>query len=72
MALTAAQLQGFIDALKGARANGALTVRHGESMVTYRSIAEINSAIAANEQELSTLGGLKTVRRFAIRTHKGL
>lgn len=72
MAATATQLQGWIDALKAARANGALTVRHGESMVTYRSIAEINAAIAANEQELSTLGGLQIVRRFKIRTHKGL
>jgi hypothetical protein len=72
MAVTAIQLQGWIDALKAARASGALTVRHGDSMVTYRSLAEINSAIAANEQELSGLGGLKAVRSFRVTTCKAL
>jgi hypothetical protein len=72
MAITAIQLQGWIDALKAARASGALSVRHGESMVTYRSLSEINSAIAANEQELSLLGGMKTVRAYRITTHKNL
>lgn len=72
MAVTAVQLQGWIDALKSARASGALSVRHGDEMVTYRSLAEINSAIAANEQELSNLGGLKTVRQYRVTTCKGL
>jgi hypothetical protein len=72
VAATATQLQAWIDALKAARASGALSVRQGEEMVTYRSLAEINSAIAANEQELSELGGLKTVRGYRITTCKGL
>jgi hypothetical protein len=72
MATTAAQLQAYVDALKAARGSGALSVRHGEEMVTFRSLSEINSAIAANEQELSTMGGMKTVRGYRVTTCKNL
>lgn len=72
MAVTAAQLQGWIDSLKAARGSGTLSVRHGDEMVTFRSLEEINAAIAANEQELSLLGGQQTVRGFRITTCKAL
>jgi len=69
---TADQLTARIEVLKAARASGVLSVRHGENMTTFRSVEEMNMAIALDEQELESLGGLKPVRRYRVRTHKDL
>lgn len=59
MAVTQAQ----IDALKAARNSGTLTVRHGETTVTYRSLAELNSIIRDMEAELNGRNR-RTVAKF--------
>ena len=42
-----------ISALKNASRSGVLTVRHGDTSTTFRSLGEIERAIAAMEAELS-------------------
>ena len=48
-----ASTQAELDALKAARNSGALRVRHGETEVLYRSLAEIDATIAKIEAELN-------------------
>lgn len=43
--------QSQIDALKAAIASGVLTVRHGETLTTYRSLSEMLRVLAAMETE---------------------
>lgn len=70
---TAAELTARIEKLKAARASGVLSVRHGDQMTTFRSIAEINAAIAADERELAGMGsGTGTVRTYRFVSDKGL
>ncbi|MCW2854360.1 MAG: hypothetical protein JWM84_4024 [Nocardioides sp.] len=40
-------------ALKAASRSGVLTVRHGDTSTTFRSLAEIERALAAMEAELN-------------------
>jgi hypothetical protein len=42
-----------LSALKNASRSGVLTVRHGDTSTTFRSLGEIERAIAAMEAELS-------------------
>jgi hypothetical protein len=63
MPADATTLQARIDALKAARDSGVLTVRHGESTVTYRSMDEIMRAITAAQADLNEIQG--TPRRVA-------
>ena len=70
---TAEQLTARIERLKAARGSGVLTVRHGDESTTFRTVEEINSAIAADERELADLtrsGAI--VRRYNFIPHKGL
>lgn len=70
---SADELTARIEKLKKARGSGVLTVRHGDEMVTYRSVAEINAAIRADEQELAGLtGSVGVVRTYRIVSDKGL
>lgn len=70
---TADELTARIEKLKKARGSGVLTVRHGDQMTTFRSVAEMNVAIAADEQELAALNGsVRLVRTYRIVSDKGL
>ena len=67
-----ATLEAQLTALKKARASGALSVRHGDTSVQYRSIAEIKSAISAVSRELRALRGGSRKPRYVLQTTKGL
>jgi hypothetical protein len=73
MAMTEAQLQARIDAIRSARDTGALIVRHGDTQTQFRSLIEMNQIIADLEGQLSTLQGKTRNRVSYIRqTCKGL
>lgn len=60
-------------ALKTARNSGVLTVRHGETLTTYRSLAEIDSIIAKIEAEIAADAGQRRRRvNYFVQTGKGL
>jgi hypothetical protein len=46
--------QSQIDALKTAIASGVLTVKHGETLTTYRSLAEMKAALAMMTSDVTT------------------
>jgi len=70
---TIQSIQARIDALKAARDSGALSVRHGESMVTYRSTDDIMKAITAANSDLAALQGLPArVTNYKFVSRKGL
>lgn len=55
--------QARLTALKKARDTGVLTVNHGDTSTTFRSISEIERIIAALSNEIASLAG--TSRRSA-------
>lgn len=58
--------QSQIDALKAALASGVLTVRHGETMTTYRSFDEMRALLAMMEDEvLPSTRPRRTVAKFS-------
>jgi hypothetical protein len=62
--------QSQIDAMKAAIANGKLSVRHGESMIVYRSVAEMKDALAMMEAEVNPPTTKKI--RYIMQRGKGL
>jgi hypothetical protein len=65
--------QSRLAAVKKSRDTGVLTVRHGDQQTTFRSMAEIESIIAALEREIAGLQGT-AVRgpRYIYQSGKGL
>jgi hypothetical protein len=65
-----------LDALQKAWASGVLTVRHGDTMTTFRTLAEMDSIIAGLKAEIAGAavagGGKRTRLRYPIQTTKGL
>lgn len=60
-------------AIKAARATGAKRVRYADREIEYRSLAEMNTAIAALEAELIQIDqGRARKRTFLTTTQKGL
>ena len=64
---TAQQLQALRDAL----ASGARRVRFGDREIEYRSVEELQDAIAAAEIEIAKTNGTPPVRHIRVRTRKG-
>lgn len=61
--------------LKKARDSGALSTRHGEESITFRSLAELNSIISSLEGEIAGLSDPTTVprrMRYLYQSGKGL
>lgn len=56
-----AYTQTQIDALKSAMASGVLTVRHGETTTTFRSLAEMQKQLSIMEADVA--GTLTRPRR---------
>ncbi|RWO83159.1 MAG: hypothetical protein EOS18_06095 [Mesorhizobium sp.] len=56
-----AYAQTQIDALKSAMASGVLTVRHGETTTTFRSLAEMQKQLSIMEADVA--GTLTRPRR---------
>lgn len=59
-----------IDALKKAIASGVLTVRHGDTSTTYRTLAEMERALALMQSEVNA--STATPRRTVAGFSKGL
>jgi hypothetical protein len=53
--------------LRRAYRSGALKVQHKESVIEYRSLADLAAAIASIEQEI----GLQQTRTVVVRSEKG-
>ena len=70
--LTLTQLQSQLTALQTAMGNGVLTVRHGDTSVQYRSIAEIRTAIGEVQQYIDAAGGNSMLRNFKLTSSKDL
>jgi hypothetical protein len=69
---TVAELEARLEALKAQRDSAVARVSYDGRTVEYRGTAEINSAIAELERELSALQGKPPVRQVRIYTSKGL
>lgn len=73
MADTPEQIAAYLANLKKARNTGVLTVKHGETLTTFRSLAEIEKIIASLEGDLATANGTAKKRvRYAYQSSKGL
>lgn len=59
-----------IVALKKAIASGVLTVRHGETLTTFRSLAEMQEILAQMEAEVSGTSRRRIL--YAYQSSKGL
>ncbi|MEM7211369.1 MAG: hypothetical protein AAF479_05635 [Pseudomonadota bacterium] len=70
--MTLAQLEAFRDGLREALYSGALTVKHSDLEVTYRSTRQIQAALYDCERQIEKLGGGGPPRAITISTSKGL
>jgi hypothetical protein len=62
-----------LEALKKARDTGVLTVKHGETLTTFRTLAEIEKIIASLEGDLAAANGTAKRRlRYMYQSGKGL
>lgn len=71
MAQTQQQLQESLDSLNEALGSGALVVKHGDTQITYRSVAELKAAIAEVTAQMNALGGVGRKPRYAVQYSKG-
>jgi hypothetical protein len=65
-------LQGRLDALKLAIANGKQSVSYAGRTTTYRSIADLQAAIKDVETDMAALNGGTLLRTYRFHSHKGL
>jgi peptidoglycan hydrolase CwlO-like protein len=73
MMTAAATITARIEKLKAARDTGVLTVKHGETLTTFRSLAEIEATIAKLESDLAAANGTSKRRvRYMYQSGKGL
>jgi len=70
--MTIEQLKAQREALKAARFNGVLTVKAGDKWITYKSDAEIQSALSDLEREIDKAEGRPRARRIRTYAGKGL
>ena len=70
--MTLDQLKAQRDALQAARYNGVLTIKAGDKWVTYRSDAELQSALHDLEREIAQQEGRPRTRRIRTYAGKGL
>lgn len=76
MAATLEALKLRLADLKTARDSGVLTVRHGDTMTTFRSMGEIQTGIYALSRDIAELEGVITGQRlrrprYIVQTSKG-
>lgn len=72
MAETVEQLESKLEALYEAQASGALVVKHGDTQLTFRSMIELEAAIAAVIRRLNRLNGVKRKPVYVKQNTKGL
>jgi hypothetical protein len=66
-----ADLQAQLVAIKAAKATGVLTVRHGDTQTTYRSLDEMDRVIADLTAEINALSGTTRKPRYIRQPRKG-
>lgn len=59
MALTAADIQARIDQLQKVRDSGVLTMKHGDTLTTFRNLDELNRALQDLYRQLNAVNGTK-------------
>jgi hypothetical protein len=64
MADTAQQIQTKLTAIKNSRDSGVLTTKHGDELLTFRSLEEMNAIIRELEGELADATGVKRKARI--------
>lgn len=69
---TIPEVEARLEALKAQRDSAVARVSYDGRSVEYRGTAEISSAIAELERELSALQGKPPVRQIRVYTSKGL
>ncbi|MFO1147785.1 MAG: hypothetical protein U1E62_05345 [Alsobacter sp.] len=69
---TLEELRAFRTSLARAMLNGMLTVRHGDRIVTYKSQAEQERALALLNQEIDTRSSSKSVGSVIVVARPGL
>jgi len=68
-----ATLQARLETIDAAIASGVLTVRHGETSTTFRSMSEMLAARALLVKQIAELEGTTRTRiRYAYQSGKGL
>ncbi len=73
MAETQAQLESRLAAIRKAYHSGVLTVTHGDTTTTYRSLEAMERIMARLEGEIGGLAGTTRRRvRYLYQTDKGL
>ena len=72
MALSLVDLQSMRDALIAAIGSGTLRVEFEGRSMTYRSIAEMQAALATIHKEIELAGGGSTSPRQVVITPKGI
>jgi hypothetical protein len=72
MALSLVDLQSMRDALIAAIGSGTLRVEFEGRSMTYRSIAEMQAALATINKEIELAGGGSTSPRQVVITPKGI
>ncbi|MDD3676897.1 phage head-tail joining protein [Thauera propionica] len=70
--MTLEQLKAQREALKSARFNGVLTLKAGDKWITYKSDAELQSALSDLEREIAQAEGHPRARRIRTYAGKGL
>jgi len=70
--MTLEQLTAQREALQSARFNGVLTIKAGDKWVTYKSDAELQSALSDLEREIARQEGRPRARRMRTICGKGL
>lgn len=69
---TLAELQAMKTALQKARFSGTCKVQLGNSIVEYKSDAEMDAALGALDREISAASSTEPVRIIRISSSKGL
>ncbi|RUW70519.1 hypothetical protein [Mesorhizobium sp. M2A.F.Ca.ET.067.02.1.1] len=68
----AATITTRLEQLKKARDTGVLTVKHGEALTTFRTLAEIEKIISQLESDLAAASGSPRKRlRYAYQSGRG-
>jgi hypothetical protein len=67
-----AEIEARIETLKTMRSSGVLMTRHGDTMVQFQTIKELNAAIAEERKDLRRVKGLSRKGLYVIQHTRGL
>lgn len=72
MAMTIEELESQRDAIRRAIRSGARMVRHGDKIVEYRSVSELQSALDDVQEQIAEVAGVRRSRIRYAKTTKGI